>query len=160
MIEITSNIKEVSARLYRRLLNISTPENLDKLSREIGITLAGEMRERIHERGEDSSGAQIGTYTPAYLRTRQQNYGRTADPKVILSLTRQMENDFTTGINNPDPTKTPDGYGIGFKNDDDFKKSQWAEENYKKPIYKTTTTEKQFAHTIAEDFVNRQIKNI
>lgn len=160
MITITSNVKEVSVRLYRRLLNISTPENLDKLSREIGITLAGEMRERIHERGEDSSGSQIGTYTPGYLRLRQRKYNRTADPKVILSLTRQMENDFTTGISNPEPTKTPDGYGIGFKNPDNFNKSQWNEEKYKKPIYNTTTTEKGQVRKIAEDFINRGIKKI
>lgn len=160
MIEIKSNVQEVSRRLYRRLLNISTPENLDKLSREIGFTLAAHMRERIHEQGRDSSGSEIGTYTPAYLRLRQKKYNRTSDPKVILSLTRQMENDFTTGAANPEPTKTSLGYGVGFKNNDNFKKSQWNEERYKKPIYKTTQEEKTLVRTVAEDFINRQIQNI
>lgn len=70
-----------------------------------------------------------------------------------------MENDFTTGVSNPEPTKTSQGYGIGFKNSENFNKSQW-NERYKKPIYKTTQEEKTLVRTVAEDFINRQIQKI
>lgn len=153
-----SNIKEVTTRLVKKLSSVSEGgENLDKMIREVAITQAALMRERIHENGQDASGGQIGTYSPAYLKTRVRKHNRTADPRVILSLTRQMENDFTSGAENPDPTKTNKGYGIGFKNPENFKKSQWCEENYGKPIYRFTTNERANIPVIVRDFINRRV---
>lgn len=101
-----SNIKEVTGRLAKKLSSLAPGgASLDQMIREVAFTQAGLMRERIHEKGQDASGAQIGAYTPAYIKTRAKKYNRTTDPRVILSLTRQMENDFTAGAQNPDPTK-------------------------------------------------------
>lgn len=61
------------------------------------------------------------------------NYHRSDDTKVILSLTRQMENDLSV-------VETPTGYGIGYLNDFNYQKAVWCEETYKKPILSQLTT--------------------
>lgn len=61
-------------------------------------------------------------------------YNRTGDPKVILSLTRQMENGLTV-------LKSPKGYGLGYLNPYDYQKALWCEETYQKPILSEATTE-------------------
>lgn len=156
-----SNIKEVTERLIKKLNSISNGGAVqDKMIREVAFTSAAEMRERIHERGQDASGAQIGTYSPQYLRTRVKKYNRTADPRVVLSLTRQMENDFTTGADNSEPTKTNKGYGIGFKNPVNFQKSQWCEETYGKPIYRFTTNERANVPVIVKEYINKNVIQI
>lgn len=180
MIKMSSNIESVSRSLLKRFLALQDRQTLDQMTREIAITTAGEMRERIHERGQDSSSGQIGTYTPPYLRFRQfgyksktvtrgakkgiprvvMNYNRTGDPNVILSLSRQMENDFTLGVNNSEPTKIPNGYGIGFKNSENFNKAMWNEQRYRKPIYNLTKQEKDNVIKIANDFINNGLKKI
>jgi len=66
--------------------------------------------------------------------TARPNYNRTADTKVILSLTRQMENDLSV-------VETSGGYGIGYLNPDNLKKARWCEETYKKKILSKLTTE-------------------
>ena len=54
-----------------------------------------QMTERIHEKGEAADGSGIGTYTNNYLKLRQKKpYNRTADSKIIVSLTRRLENDW------------------------------------------------------------------
>lgn len=63
-------------------------------------------------------------------------YHRDADPKVILSLTRQMENDLSV-------IETSTGYGIGYLNDFNYQKAIWCEETYKKPILSQLTTDEQ-----------------
>lgn len=52
-----------------------------------------QMTERIHEKGEAADGSGIGTYTNNYLKLRQKK-NRTADSKIIVSLTRRLENDW------------------------------------------------------------------
>jgi len=61
-------------------------------------------------------------------------YHRDADPKVILSLTRQMENDLSV-------IETPTGYAIGYLNDFNYQKAIWCEETYKKPILTQLTAD-------------------
>ena len=79
------------------------------------------------------------------------NYHRTDDTKVIISLTRQLENDESVL-----PSGT--GYGIGFNNPDNFKKSQYAEATYKKQIWKLTEEERQLARTTAQQFTDEYLK--
>jgi hypothetical protein len=155
VINITTNIKGASERLLKRLLSVSSEPNLDAMEREIAFNTVGNMRARIHEQGKDSASTQIGAYPESYIKRRVKKYRRTADPKVILSLTRQMENDMGAGA-----IKTSDGYGIGFKNNFNFKKSQWNEERYKKKIFALTEDEKAKVRIIAEDFINRAIARI
>lgn len=52
-------------------------------------------------------------------------YNRTNDPKVVASLTREMENDMKVIDANPN-------YGIGYTNKHNYDKSQWVEATYKR----------------------------
>ena len=89
MITITSNISFVIGSMLSKFAEIENPEYV---SRAVATALMPEIRERIHERGENSNGQQIGTYSNSYLRMRQRKpYNRTADPEVIASLTRMLE---------------------------------------------------------------------
>lgn len=56
------------------------------------------------------------------------NYNRTADTKVIFSLTRQMENDFSLDGGKDEPIKTANGYGVGWKNPVNTQKAEWLTE--------------------------------
>lgn len=78
------------------------------------------------------------------------NYHRTGDTKIVLSLTRQMENDlsvFPVGA----------GYGIGYNNPFNYQKSQWNEATYRKRIWALTAEEKGLAIKVAEEFIKTQL---
>ena len=66
------------------------------------------------------------------------NYNRTDDTKVVISLSRQLENDWTV-------TPTEKGYGIGFLNEHNFDKSQHVQETYDKRIFDLTEGEQKYA---------------
>lgn len=172
MINITTNLGSVSASLIKKMQVVASRDSLDMMSREMAFSIAGEMRTRIHEQGKDSSGAEIGNYSPEYMRVRtdqlpqqftrgekkgdtRPKFNRIANTKVVASLTRQMENDMTAG-----PIKTTDGYGIGFRNSENYNKSQFIESTYNKKVFALTEEEKKKAKAIAEDFINRQIQKI
>lgn len=81
-------------------------------------------------------------------------YNRTSDPKVVASLTRQMENDTSV-------IQTGNGYGIGYLNPLNFKKALWVEETYNKPILtKLTTGELELAKKTAIEFTPEYLKAI
>ena len=102
-----------------------------------------------------------GTYTDRTIRlnkktgvftgeekvgTERINYNRGSDPKVILSLTRQMEQDFV-------PIAEDNLYGLGFNNKDNLDKAEWNDERYK-GVYGLTTEEEQIAEQVIEDYIN------
>lgn len=64
--------------------------------------------------------------------SKRKKYNRTSDTKVILSLTRQMEQDLS--VCEQEPIKTSYGYAIGYHNDDNYDKLLWNEERYGKKI--------------------------
>lgn len=75
-------------------------------------------------------------------------YHRTNDTKVILSLTRQMENDMkVVAIENG-------AYGIGFSNPLNYNKAIWNQVRYKKPIYSLSEQERQAVLEIAQKFTH------
>jgi len=78
-------------------------------------------------------------------------YNRTNDTKVIASLTSEMENDFSV-INQGDK------YGLGFKADNNFNKSQFVEATYKKKIWTLTPKENEMTIQLAVDLINDKIK--
>lgn len=80
-------------------------------------------------------------------------YNRSSDKKVILSLTRQMENDM--GICATDPIELPGGHGIGFNNPENYKKARWCEDTYHKKIYNLTPSEKK----VMEKIIQKHTKN-
>jgi hypothetical protein len=171
-----------------------SPQNLDKMTREVATTIAADMRERIHEKGQDANLSQIGTYTNAYMKVRtgvypnagvyksgknkgktknagvftkgknkgkpRPKYNRGTDRKVIISLTRQFENDFTLGRQNKEPQKITGGYGIGWKNNTNALIAEGMEKRYRKRIWYLTAKNKAQWIKIAQEFVNNTIGKI
>lgn len=93
--------------------------------------------------GTHTKGNSAGSVRPQYHRD--------ADPKVILSLTRQMENDMSV---------LPNGkaYGIGYNNPENYQKSQWNEATYKKAIWNLTESERELAQETAQHFTTDYLK--
>lgn len=178
-----SNISEIVKLKLQQLEKIANP---DIIMRDVVAGVLPELKARVHQRGQATDGSQIGTYTPSYMDVRTGNYqnadrtkkgknagklknagtfqkgdkagaarpknNRTADPKVILSLTRQQENDL--GIE-----PTPTGYGIGYKNEENYNKSQWEEATYNKRIWGLTQSERDLAISIAKESANQTMSN-
>lgn len=193
-ISVSTNISTVLMNIQKKFSDEFSPKQVDMLIREMAITLAAEMRERIHEQGKASDGSNIGQYTDQYMNvrtgvyansgeykrgdkkgqpknagvyTRGKNkgsarikYNRSNDRKVILSLTRNMENDFTLGRANKEPTKIQGGYGIGWKQIKNAEIATYQELNYKKKIFNPTKAEVLRVMKIANDFVNTQAGKI
>jgi len=102
-IKISSNATVVLNKIVTNLGKLKDPAFL----RPVCIELIPMITERIHERGMDADGRQIGTYSPAYLKYARKKAKRGPSPTVIVSLTRKLENSWAAV-----PTKN--GYGIGF----------------------------------------------
>lgn len=62
------------------------------------------------------------------------NYKRSGETKVIISLTRQLENDWSV-------IATDKGYGVGFLNPHNLDKARWTEATYKKKIFSLSPSE-------------------
>ena len=116
-IKITTNLPQVLTSLGQSLEEILNP---NYLLRPVAIEVLPLMTERIHQEGKGSNGSQIGNYSSGYLRQRQKA-GRGKDTKVIVSLTRQLENNWSV-------LETTNGYGIGFTNPFNADKLRWVEE--------------------------------
>lgn len=132
---IKSNIKVVSGRIKQQLQQL---KNKEYLLRPVAIEVIPLMTERIHQNGQASDNGQIGTYNNAYLRFRQAKYKRDSSNKVIVSLTRQLESDWSV-------IATQNGYGIGFTNPFNLQKARWVEGNKGKVIFNLTQSEQQYA---------------
>jgi hypothetical protein len=124
----------------------------DKVLRAVSFTVSREMGVRIHEDGQKSDSSPIGNYTTNYLKRRQQSpYNRTSSNKIILSLTGQMESDFTAmPISN-------NRYGIGFKNNYNADKAEWAQERFGK-IYNVTDDERKSVSIVGTAAVNKYMR--
>lgn len=144
-------------RITKELQSFATPVavNTDKMVRTIATSLCALIRERVHEDGLNSAGSPIGVYSKEYMKTRSKyNYG--TDTKVILSLTRQMQQDFGIGATNPTPL-SEGGYGLGFKNPKNAQKAEWNRLRYGN-IYQTTQQEREAAIKIAIRFIENAFK--
>lgn len=175
-IDIVSNADEVIQLISARLEDI----NIKELTALQASTIMAEMRKRIHVEGKDSNDAQIGTYTPAYMKVRtglykdakpakkgvksagkatkgankggeRVKYQRGSDTKVILSLTRQMESDMVI-------VPFENGCGIGYNNQTNFKKSQYNEKTYRKNIFNLTKKEREFIFEIGQGYIDEKLK--
>lgn len=135
MITVKSNIKLVTGRIKQQIEQL---KNKDYLLRPVAIEVIPMMTERIHQKGEASDGNQIGTYNNSYLKLRQSKYKRDSSSKIIVSLTRQLENNWSV-------IATQNGYGIGFTNPFNLQKARWVEQNKDKSIFSLSKSEQQYA---------------
>jgi len=135
MLTVKSNLAEVSGRLVGRFSELTDVNGVvrDKLLRTIAVSMAADIRYRVHVEGVRADNTKLPNYSKSYLKYRQKKpFNRTSDKQMIFSLTRQMENDF--GLTpeggrsrkpSEDPIKTPNGYGLGFKNPWNKEKADW-----------------------------------
>jgi len=132
---INSNFGQVGKAIAERLKTLKNPEYL---LRPVAFGLIDKMTQRIHNDGLASDEGAIGNYSNSYLRQRQKPpYNRTADRKIIVSLTRQLENDWSV-------IATDRGYGVGFKNPFNLQKARWVEENKGRKIFSPSPSEQKY----------------
>lgn len=162
-----------NSELYNLIDQLKQASNKYTVTLAVSTSLVGAMRERIHENGIASDGSQIGTYSEGYMVVRtgqyknsktskkgvtkagtsktgkpRPNYNRTNDTKVILSLTRDQERDWSV-------IEVNGQFGIGYKSDLNFNKSKWEEETYRKKIFDLTDKEQELVNeTVNTYFTN------
>lgn len=95
-----------------------------------GVFKRGKNKGKLKDSGVFTRGAQKGQPRP--------KYNRSADTKVIVSLTRQLENNWSV-------LETQKGYGIGFTNPFNADKLRWVEEMKDRIISNLTTEEIDYA---------------
>jgi hypothetical protein len=78
------------------------------------------------------------------------NYNRTSDTKIIVSLTRQLENDWSV-------IPTTLGWAIGFKNQFNAQKLAWVEQQKNKKIGALMKEEKEYAIKKLRKLVNEKL---
>lgn len=147
-ITIKTNLNEVADRLRGKLTKLQDKEYL---LRPVCVDLIDLMTKRIHMDGTASDGSPIGEYSTGYLRYRQKHHNRTPDKKVIVSLTRQLENDWAV-------IATPKGYGIGFKNRFNLQKARWVEGIKDRQIFRLTIQELNYAKQYLNQLTNDALK--
>lgn len=169
---VESNFDEVIQIVSARLESIDIKE----MTALQASSVISELRKRIHVDGKDSNETQIGTYSPGYMKVRTGLYGngkpakkgvksagvftkgknkgqqrpkyqRKNETKVILSLTRQMENDYII-------IPEDNGTAIGFSNQTNFQKSQWNEQTYKKKIFSLTKAEREIVFKTGQQYID------
>lgn len=144
---IKTNLDQVLSNLGQSLKTIMDP---NYLLRPVAIEVLTMMTERIHKEGKASDGGQIGSYSNNYLKYARKKAGRGSDPKIIVSLTRQLENNWSV-------IETTNGYGIGFTNPFNADKLRWVEEIKDKVISNLTTIEIDYAFERINELVEQAL---
>jgi hypothetical protein len=91
-----------------------------------------------------------GVYSRGKHKESRPQYHRSSDRKIIVSLTRQLENDWSV-------IATPSGWGIGFKNPLNAQKMKWVEQRKGKKIAALTSGEKDYALNRLKALVHKEI---
>jgi hypothetical protein len=138
----------------------------------VGInTVLATQKQRIFVGGKDGNDSQIGTYStkPISISKKNQarNTGKTRFPGgyaeyktsigknpgyVNLQNTSQMFMDYSFHVLGTDQ------YGLGFHNEENFKKSQWMEEKYNKDIFHQSEKEGRILTQVIESEIGRDLK--
>lgn len=126
---------------YMKVRTGNYPENVIKKGKNKG-KFKEKKSEAKSEAGVFTKGPRKGQPRPAYNRKNERT--------VILSLTRQTENDMDA--TNPIPLQN--GFGIGYSNDFAYNKALWNEERYGKPIWNLTEEENQKVKNIVSGYID------
>jgi hypothetical protein len=148
-IKVKTNIGVVTDSIRRKLSILSDKEYL---IRPVCFDLIDLMTRRIHIDGKAADGTQIGTYSNSYLKLRQERFKRGQDPKIIVSLTRQLENDWSV-------IATEKGYGIGFLNKHNLDKARWVEQNKGKIIFSLADNEREHAIVTIQNLIRQALND-
>lgn len=127
------------------LLNIVTKINSairsDKGRRTALSTVLAVHKPRIFEKGLDSTGSQIGKYSPAYAK-KKDKLGRNPG-YVNLRLTDQMLGDYGLVVSG-------ETYAFGFQNSFNADKAGWVQDKYNKDIFHLSDSEIELLMDILE----------
>jgi len=146
--------------------------DLEQISFRVATQVRNDMFKRVFVDGKASDGSQIGTYTTGYMKVRTNDfkskntvrgankgkprfrYNHLNDPKVILTLTGQMNEDFGGTV----PIKIENGHGIGFSNRKNYEKAMWQDDTkgkqrYNKPIWNLTKEEQEAAQAEVHNYL-------
>lgn len=146
MITTEVNLSALGA-LKNKILTLA---QADTLLRAVTSAMLPITADRIHEKGLNAAGGQIGTYSDSYMKLRLEN-GNTADKKVILFFTGQMQNDYKVV-----PLSDTE-YALGYSNQLNANKADWAEDKYGK-IFALTDSEMEQVEAIVADYVTNIFK--
>lgn len=183
MIEYSSNIEVVIAAKLAQLAELQN--NPDPVLRTVAMAVLPALLIRVHTDGKDSSGNQIGTYSPGYMVVRTGAYKNAGTFAKGAKKGEQKDSGKNVSTGAPRPKynrtsdtkvilsltrqmeldtsviQTPNGYGIGYLNSFNYQKALWCEETYKKPILtELTTDELELAKKTAQDFTIEYLKTI
>lgn len=146
-INVKSNLSQVNDLIQQRVAQLANPETI---LRPLCFDLIDLMTKRIHIDGNAASGSPIGQYNNRYLKLRQAKYNRNADKKIIVSLTRQLENNWSV-------IPTSRGYGIGFLNPFNLQKARWVEQQKGKEIFSLSAVERDYSIEFINEKVNETL---
>ena len=112
------------------------------------------IRKRVHVDGNASDGSPIGNYTKSYKERIRPKHGRKEGYKVVLSLTRAMENGMVL-------YPIPNGTGIGYLTKELLQKAKWQEKRACygfRPIWTPTKEEREMVLKIGQDYIDEHLK--
>lgn len=147
MVTIKTNIPFFIDAIGAKLNKIRDKEYL---LRPVATEVIPLMTERIHQKGLDKDGNEIGEYNNRYLKLRQKKYKRSSDKKIVVSLTRQLENDWHV-------IATEKGYGIGFLNTFNLEKARYVEMQKGRKIFFLSDSELSYAQNRIKELVDAAI---
>lgn len=143
VITVDSNYDQISADINRTLRNLI--ENQEPFLLAIASSVLAGVHYRIHTLGKRANGSDIGTYSNQYLKTRER-FNRGSDKRIILSLHRQMELDFTV-------VAKGQSIGLGFLNSTNFEKATALEKRYP-GTYALSDEEEEIVANAITDYLN------
>lgn len=145
MLRIETNMDVVVNKVDMLMSSI----DIDKMTRLQATTLLKEMRKRIHVSGMASDGRPIGTYSKSYLKYVRPKFGRKEGGKVVLSLTRSMENGMIL-------FPIANGTAIGYATPELFQRAKWQEKRAcygQRAIFSPTAAEQQLVQEIGRNYI-------
>ena len=150
MVTVKLNFRPFAASLKTKLEQLNNPEIL---LRPVALAMLPIVQRRIHVDGQASDAGAIGSYKKSYLKLRESaKYNRQEGSKVVISLTRQLENDYNV-------VATEKGYGWGFKNPLNQDKAEWVTEHFGKKIFPLTVDETKQAVGLIEEVANKILQS-
>jgi len=160
--DIQTILRPVAVDVLNRMTERIHEKGIAADGNPIGIYSPQYMKVRTGNYGNSTRykrGAKAGNAKDAGVYSRGKNkgkprprYNRTNDPRIVVSLTRQLENDWSV-------IGTAKGYAIGFKNPFNAQKMRWVEAVKKKKIAALTPDERNYAIQMFRRLANEKLNS-
>lgn len=127
--------------------------DIDRMTRLQATSLLASIRKRVHVEGLASDGRPIGTYSKGYLKYTRPKYGRKEGGKVVLSLTRSMENSMIL-------FPIENGTAIGYATAELLQRAKWQERRKaygSRQIWSPTDSEREMVEKIGQEYIQEHL---